>query len=351
MKALVFRGANDATVETVPEPVAGPGEVVVRVAVCGVCGSDAAEFDHGPILTSPPVVLGHEFAGVVESVGEGVTSVSPGSLVVSGAGISCGECRPCSQGRTNLCADYRTAGLQINGGLAEYTVVPASILLDVTDSGLPLDTLGLAQPMSIAVHAVRRSGLRAGDDAIIVGVGGIGAFLTVAAAAVASRVLVVDLDPERLELALRLGADHVMNARDGSLSDRIESLGLHPDVLFEVSGSKPGLDSVLAAARPGSTIVPVGIQRDEVAVPLAQWTVREYTIVGTNAHVFAADLPRAVELLATRDDWSDIAPLVIPLDQAVSDGLEPIRTGTSSRIKTLIDPSISAPRAADHLRS
>ncbi|HSG64174.1 MAG TPA: hypothetical protein VLD39_04210, partial [Gammaproteobacteria bacterium] len=121
--------------------------------------------------------------------------------------------------------------------------------------------------------------------------------------------------------------------------------------LFEVSGSKSGLDSVLAAARPGSTIVPVGIQRDDIAIPLAQWTVREYTVVGTNAHVFAADLPDAVRLLTTRDDWSDIAPLVIPLEQAVSDGIEPIRAGTAHRIKTLIDPSISASRAADHRRS
>lgn len=347
----MFRGAAGAEVETIPVPAPGPGEVLVRVAVCGVCGSDAAELDHGPILTSPPVVLGHEFAGVVESVGAGVTTLVPGAHVVCGAGISCGECRPCSQGRTNLCAQYRTAGLQIDGGLAEFAVVPATTLLDVTESGLPLDTLGLAQPMSIAVHAVRRSGLRQGDDAIIVGVGGIGAFLTVAASALADRVLVVDLDPERLELALRLGADYVMNAREGSLVERIESLGLHPDVLFEVSGSKPGLDSVLAAARPGSTIVPVGIQRDDVAVPLAQWTVREYTVVGTNAHVFAADLPDAVRLLATRDDWSDIAPLVIPLDDAVSDGIEPIRTGTAHRIKTLVDPTIRAARAADHRRS
>ena len=351
MRALVFRGAAGAEVESIEVPAPGQGEVLVRIAVCGVCGSDAAELDHGPILTSPPVVLGHEFAGVVESVGAGVTSLTPGAIVVCGAGISCGECRSCSQGRTNLCVQYRTAGLPIDGGLAEYAVVPASTLLDVTDSGLPLDTLGLAQPMSIAVHAVRRSGLRDGDDAIIVGVGGIGAFLTVAASAIAARVLVVDLDPERLELALRLGADHVMNARDGSLAERIEELGLHPDVLFEVSGTQPGLDSVLSAARPGSTIVPVGIQRDDVAVPLAQWTVREYTVVGTNAHVFAADLPDAVRLLATRDDWSDIAPLVIPLDDAISHGIDPIRTGTARRIKTLVDPTIRAARAADHRKS
>ena len=351
MKALVFRGAADATVENLEIPEPGPTEVLVRVAVCGVCGSAAAELDHGPILTTAPVVLGHEFSGVVEAVGVDVTTLAPGDHVVSGAGISCGECRPCRRGRTNLCVDYRTAGLQINGGLAEYTVVPATTLLDVSGSGLTLDTLGLAQPMSIAVHAVRRSGLGPDDDAIIVGVGGIGAFLTVAASAIAARVLVVDIDPDRLDLAVKLGAHHVMNARDGSLADRIEALGLHPDVLFEVSGTKAGLDSVLSTARPGSTIVPVGIQRDDVSIPVAQWTVREYTVVGTNAHVFADDLPDAVRLLSTRDDWSDVAPLVLPLDDTVPQGIEPIRTGAAHRIKTLIDPSIHAARAAVHRKS
>lgn len=351
MRALVFRGAAKAAVEVLRVPEPGHGEVLVRVAVCGVCGSDAAEFDHGPVLTTPPVVLGHEFAGTVERVGPGVEGLVPGAMVVCGAGVSCGTCRPCSRGRTNLCERYRTAGLQFDGGLAEFAVVPASVLLDASGSGLPLDTLALAQPMSIAVHAVRRSGLGRADHAVIVGAGGIGAFLVVAAAAVGERILVVDLDPERLDLARRLGAHEVMDAREGPIADRLEQLGMSPDVLFEVSGSAAGLGSVLAAARPGSTVVPIGIQRDEVAVMLAQWTVREYTVIGTNAHVFADDLPEAVRLLGSRDDWSDVAPLVLPLEQTVADGLEPLRAGRSSRIKTLIDPRVRTPRPADHRRN
>ncbi|MFN4000620.1 zinc-dependent alcohol dehydrogenase [Microcella sp.] len=351
MKALVFRTAGQAEVVERPIPVPGPDEVLVRVAVCGVCGSDAAEFDHGPILTSPPVVLGHEFAGTVEAVGASVTAFAPGNRVVCGAGVSCGQCRQCHRGRTNLCATYWTTGLQRDGGLAEYVVAPASVLLDVSDSPLTLDTLGLAQPMSIAVHAVRRSGVGPDDNAVIVGAGGIGAFLIVAAAAVAARVVVVDLDPARLELAARLGATATLDPRDGSLTDQLDALDVHPDVLFEVSGSAAGLASVLGAARPGSTIVPVGIQRADVTAPLASWTVREYTIVGTNAHVFSADLAEAVRLLATRDDWSDIAPTVHPLDRTLDDGLIPLSTGASQRIKTLIDPSATHVRAADHHRS
>lgn len=351
MRALVFRAAGQAAVEQIPVPTLGADDVLVRVAVCGVCGSDAAEFDHGPALTSPPVVLGHEFAGTVEAVGSNVTDFAPGHRVVCGAGVSCGECRQCRRGRTNLCSDYWTTGLQRDGGLAEFVVAPASVLLDVTDSPLSLDTLGLAQPMSIAVHAVRRSGVGPDDNAVIVGAGGIGAFLIVAAAAVAARVVVVDLEPARLELAARLGATSTLDPRDGALADQLASLDVHPDVLFEVSGSAAGLESVLAAARPGSTIVPVGIQRAEVLVPLASWTVREYTIVGTNAHVFSADLAEAVRLLTTRADWSDIAPTVHPLDRTLDDGLIPLSTGASQRIKTLIDPSATHVRAADHRRS
>ena len=329
-------------------PLPGAGQALVRVAVCGVCGSDATEFDRGPVLTVLPVTLGHEFAGVVEAVGEGVSGIAPGATVVCGAGISCGECKFCREGRTNLCRVYRTAGLQIDGGLAGYVTVPVSTLIDVTDSGLTLDTLGLAQPMSIAVHAVRRSGLRAGQDAVIVGVGGIGAFITVAAAATGARVLVVDLNPERLELATRLGAAETLLATDAALPERLTELGMEPDVFFEVSGSAPGLASVLSAARPGATIVPVGIQKGDVAVPLGSWTLREYTIIGTLAHVIADDMPEAVRLLGTRPDWSDLAHEVLPLDQVVEHALRPLIDGRPGQIKTLIDPWIEAPRKAVH---
>lgn len=345
--AAVLHAAGDLRIEERDVRSPGPGEVLVRVSVCGVCGSDATEFSRGPVLTVLPVTLGHEFAGVVEAVGEGVR-LDIGATVVCGAGISCGTCKPCRTGRTNLCRSYRTAGLQVDGGLAGYVVVPESILLDVSDSGLPPDTLGLAQPMSIAVHAVSRSGLTAGQDAVIVGVGGIGAFLVHAAVATGARVLAVDRSPERLALAAALGATATSEAGSASVRERLDELGWEADVLFEVSGSAAGLAEVLEAAQPGATIVPVGIQRGEVDVPLGAWTLREYLIVGTVAHAFADDLPRAVQLLAARDDWSDIAAEVLPLSAVVTDALEPMLTGASRQVKTLIDPWIEAPRRAVH---
>lgn len=350
MRAAVLHAINDLRVEELEVPTPGPGEVLVRVAVCGVCGSDATEFSRGPVLTVMPVTLGHEFAGTVEALGEGVTSLPVGATVVCGAGISCGTCKPCLEGRTNLCREYTTLGLQHDGGLAGYVVAPANILLDVSDAGLSLDTLGLSQPMSIAVHAVRRSGLRSGQDAVIVGAGGIGVFITVAAAAVGARVLVVDLNEERLALAEAVGASATLKAGSSTLGERLSELGMDPDVFFEVSGSAPGLASVLEVAMPGSTIVPVGIQRGEPALPLGSWTLSEYTIIGTVAHVFKTDMPEAVRLLGTRADWSDIAHEVLPLDQVAEGALMPLTSGTSEQIKTLIDPWISERRPAVHAR-
>ncbi|CAN5461556.1 2,3-butanediol dehydrogenase [soil metagenome] len=351
MRAGVLYAPGDLRIEERAVPVPGPGEALVRVAVCGVCGSDATEFTSGPVLTVMPVTLGHEFAGVVEAVGDGVAGIAPGATVVCGAGISCGHCKMCLQGRTNLCRDYQTAGLQVDGGLAGYVVVRADILLDVTSTGLPMDTLGLTQPMAIAVHAVRRSGLRSGQEAVIIGVGGIGAFITVAAAATGARVLVVDLNQDRLDLARELGASETLLASSGSLADRLAELGMDPDVFFEVSGSAPGLASVLSAARPGATIVPLGIQKGEPALPLGRWTLNEYTIIGSVALVFATDVPEAVRLLGTRADWSDLAHDVLTLDQVVNEALRPLATGQSTQIKTLIDPWIDSPRPAVHRRA
>jgi len=350
MRAAVLHAVNDLRVDEVQVPTPGAGEVLVRVAVCGVCGSDATEYSRGPVLTVMPVTLGHEFVGVVEAVGPGVTAPAVGATVVCGAGVSCGECKPCREGRTNLCRSYSTLGLQHDGGLAGYVKAPVGTLLDVTDTGLPLDTLGLSQPMSIAVHAVRRSGLKAGQDAVIIGVGGIGAFITFAAVSVGARVLVVDLNPDRLRLAESLGAYATLEAGAATLADKLRELGMDPDVYFEVSGSGAGLASVLDAAAPGSTIVPVGIQRGEPALPLGTWTLKEYKIVGTVAHVIKEDLPEAVRLLGSRPDWSDIAHEVIPLDQVLSHGLQPILDGTAIQTKTLIDPWIDSPRPAVHDR-
>jgi len=156
VKAAVFHGPRDVRIEDVPEP-AGPatGDVVLEVIRAAICGTDASEWDHGPVLCTYDVVMGHEFVGHVAAVGDGVSTLRVGDRVVSGAGISCGHCRWCLLGRTNLCAEYRTLGLQVNGGLAEYVVSPASICR-VVPEGCDDDAAAMAQPLAVALHALSR---------------------------------------------------------------------------------------------------------------------------------------------------------------------------------------------------
>lgn len=351
MRAAVLHGIGDLRVEEIPTPEPGPGEVLIRVAVCGVCGSDAAEFGRELVLAKPPVVLGHEFAGEIVAIGSGVESAMVGKRVVCGAGISCGNCPMCLKGRTNLCRTYSTLGFHHSGGLAGYVVSPARVVLDVSHSALGMDTLGLTQPMAIAVHAVRRSGLVAGQVAVVVGIGGIGAFLTKAVVETGASVLAVDLDEERLELARRLGASETHLSAAAPLHEFLGRLSIDPDAFFEVSGSAGGIASVFDAATPGSTIVPVGIQGGTYPASLGSWTLGELTIVGTVAHTFLEDFPEAIRILESRSDWSDIAREVVSLEAVEQRALRPLLEGNATQIKTLVDPWVTASRPAIHDKS
>jgi (R,R)-butanediol dehydrogenase/meso-butanediol dehydrogenase/diacetyl reductase len=359
MKAAVYHGRKDVRIEEVPVPAPGLGELLLRVAAVGICGTDAAEFSAGPSLfpihtRNPfsghegPLIPGHELSGTVVAAGEGADRFPLGSLVVSGAGVSCGSCHWCTRGQTNICASYSTIGLQRNGALAGYVTVPQSTCVDVGPYGLGADTAALAQPMSIAVHAMRRGRLESGDVAVIVGVGGIGAFLTFACADAGATVVVTDLDEGRLSIASACGADVTLQTGvDRPLGEVLETQHLVPSVVYEVSGSAAGIAEALAVAPPGCRVVLVGHQHESTELNLKDVSLRELELVGTQAHCAGSDLPEALRLLASRaDGWTDIAPDVLALDELVDKGLAPLAERRSRRIKTLIDPWAPAGRPA-----
>jgi len=355
MRAAVFHRAGDVRIETRSVPRPGPGEVLLQVDSVGICGSDAHEFASGPHSlprrsdgSTVPTILGHEFTGTVVASGIGATTLPIGARVVSGAGVSCGQCRSCRRGRTNLCIAYYTLGLQKDGGLAQYVVAPESILHDVSESGLASDTLAMAQPMAIAVHAVRRSRLKSGDDAVVIGVGGIGAFLCFAAAQVGARVLAIDMSLDRLKLAEQLGAVATQATTEKSIDKLPDGAGFDPDVVFEASGSAAGMRTAIEVMRAGAVLVPVGIQPEPISIDIGKWSLTEVSMVGTLAHVFALDIPDAVALLARRESWADIARVVLPLDTAVDGGLRPLAAGASPQVKILIDPWAESARPAVH---
>src|SRR5205823_10122678 len=165
------------------------------------------EWDHGPVLCRPGVVLGHEFVGRVVDVGGDVTGIRAGDRVVSGAGISCGHCFWCLRGRTNLCAEYRTLGLQVDGGLAEYVTSPASTCRIVPDA-CDDDAAAMTQPVAVALHALSRVAQSPDDAVAVIGAGGIGSFIIAGPSRRAGegRVVAVDIDAGRLATASALGA-------------------------------------------------------------------------------------------------------------------------------------------------
>ena len=333
MQAAVFHGSGDIRVMEVPVPTPGEDELLIRVAAVGVCGTDAHEFASGPhMFPTDPFIPGHEFAGDVVGAGGSVVGFAIGDLVASGAGVSCGQCSWCDRGATNLCRVYETVGLQRQGALAEYVVAPAMVCMNVGAHGLTADVAALAQPMAIAVHAMRRGRVDSDDRAVIIGAGSIGAFLTHAVTAAGVETIVLDLDEERLELATRLGASQTQTPGDQS---GVEGA----TVIYEVTGTQEGLALAFDLAGPGTRLVLVGIQGEPSETAFRDVTLGELELIGTNAHVFSHDFPEAVRLLSSRQEgWDDIAPKAFPLRDVVTEGLLPLVEGRATRIKTLIDP-------------
>jgi (R,R)-butanediol dehydrogenase / meso-butanediol dehydrogenase / diacetyl reductase len=351
MRAAVYRGAGEVAIESVPEPGRpGPGGLLLEVIRCGICGSDAGEFEHGPRMIPlrqrhphsghlGPMILGHELIGTVVEVGPGISGFEPGQRVASGAGVSCGACEWCVAGRTNLCASYYTIGLQADGGLAERVIAPASTCVAVPE-GCADDAAGMAQPLAVAVHALNRARVEAGGALAVIGVGGIGSFIVGAAAGRGvAEVLAVDVDRHRLETARRLGARLCV---DAGACDVVEVLrdvtgGDGPHVVVEASGTAAGLAQAVRAVRRGGRVVVLGLQAAPPPVDLYDCSLREVDLVATVAHVCSTDLPEALAVLASTPLASIVLDRVIPLERLVPDGIRAL-TERRARGKILVDP-------------
>jgi threonine dehydrogenase-like Zn-dependent dehydrogenase len=296
------------------------------VSKAALCGTDSAEWAHGPLLARPPVVLGHEFTGEVVTAGREVSGFPAGTRVVSGAGISCGRCAWCAAGRTNLCASYQTLGLHLDGGLAEFVTSPAAICRTVPDA---LDDTGaaMAQPLAVALHAARRGKVGRGRSCVVIGAGGIGSFVIAAAAALgAGPVVAVDVDDGRLATATALGATATVH---GGSRDPVELVkaavgGDGADVVIEASGAPVSPAAAARMVRRGGDVVIVGLQAAPLPVDLFSLSVREIDVHGTLAHVCGEDLGEAVAVLAGTSLAKTVLGEVIALGDLVESGLRPL---------------------------
>ena len=357
MQVANYYGQNDLRVESIEELPLTSDEVRIEIAACGICGTDLHEYSSGPDLTpetdsehpltgaSLPVTLGHEFSGTVTEVGEDVESVSKGDAVTVNPAIVCRDCRYCDEGRYNLCESVANIGLSAqSGGFAERTVVPAANVIPLPND-IPVEYGALIEPLSVGIHAVRRSGLQTGDSAAVFGSGPIGlAIVQAARAAGASEVFVSEPRDSRREIATAVGATTVLDPTANDSVDAIRSAtngGV--DVAFEAVGIEPTFQAAIESTKRGGQITAVGISANEVGLTPNDLVVVERTINGSNGYLSgpqaAEEFATAVRFLETGEfDAETMITDRVSLDDIVTQGFETLLDLESDHVKILVKP-------------
>lgn len=300
MRALVkyAEGSGALELREVQEPVAGPGDVKIRVCAAGVCGTDVHIY-HGRYPVRPPIILGHEFAGTIAQLGDGVEGWQIGDRVTAAPfGWLCGVCRYCRAGRPALCINRRALSARANGAFAEYVVAPAQNLFALPDN-VDFHSGALCEPLACVVHAVsERVRLAASDLVVVLGPGPIGLLAMQVARAEGARVIVCGTaaDAERLALARDLGADGTVSPETMESAIAEESDGYGADVAIECSGSPEALEAGLRTLRKGGHLLLVGLAEGPAPVDLLNFVLKELSIIASFGHTWTA-WRRTAELL------------------------------------------------------
>jgi L-iditol 2-dehydrogenase len=302
LKALILTAYNKFIVDDVAQPTPGPNDVLIAVQACGICGSDVHGMDGSTDRRQPPIIMGHEAAGVIAQIGANVAEWNVGDRVTFDSTIYCGACDFCKAGRVNLCEDRRVLGVSCgdyrqNGAFAEFVVVPQHILYRIPES-LPLEHAAMVEPVSVAVHAIRRLALKRGDSAVVIGAGMIGLLaVQVLCARGCETVVAIDVDDSRLALAQELGASEVFNSSREDVVAQVRDLtaGVGADVGIEAVGIDKTVETAIHCVRKGGAVSLIGNVSPRIELPLQSVVTREVTLFGSCAS--AGEYPECLYLL------------------------------------------------------
>lgn len=332
MKAAVF-AAGQLQIRDVPVPEPAAGEVLVRVAACGICHTDLHYLDHGVPTFKSPVILGHEISGTVASLGAGVTGIREGDRVLLPAVFTCGHCRQCRSGRENICEQMKMLGNHVDGGYAEFVVAPARECFSLPQE-IPLEEACLiGDAMSTPYHAVKhRAQVRLGETVAIFGCGGVGINAVQFAALAGAHVIAVDIDDRKLEFARRFGARDTLNPRQFERVDKElkKRTGGGVDVALEIIGKPETIRAAYDSLRPGGRLCVVGYSAEAVLLAFSRLMFHELSVVGSLG-CRPGDYPELIGLV--RAGRVQLGPLVTgrySLSELFA-GLETLRRGDGLR--------------------
>ena len=305
MKANFFLGADAAPkfrLEDAALPALQPNEVLVKTMSCGICGTDVHIYHggKGSADVTPPVVLGHEFAGIVEAVGSAVSTIRVGDHVALDPNMYCGTCRPCRMGKKQNCEHLFALGVNTNGGFAQYCVCPDTQCYQL-NKDIPFDVGAMAEPLACAIHGVDKAGIRSGETVLVIGGGPIGLMMVqLAKLAGAGTVVLSEPVAMRRELGLQLGADCALDPTQEALPEA--------DVVIECVGNPRAAQQAIAAAAPGATVLLFSVPPFDATIPLPLYDIfsKELTIVGSKINPDTHQ--RAVNLI--NSGRIELAPLI-----------------------------------------
>lgn len=300
MRALHYPGFDQLEIRDVEVAPPRPDEVRLKVAACGICGSELESFKNRSPRRPPPLVMGHEFCGTIAELGAAVRDWQAGARVVSNSLVPCGKCVRCRRGDTHLCADRQIFGMHRPGAFAEFVNVPARCLIPWPEN-LPAEAAAMAEPMANGIHVVRVSRHLPAAIALVIGAGPIGLFCQQALQVLrGSRVMVADLSPERLAVAKKLGAFRVVNPREEDLVKAVmaETDGEGVDLTVDAVGGAITKKNSLDALRPGGASVWIGLHENTVTLDTYGITLPEKQVLGTYAATIE-ELQQALDLMAS----------------------------------------------------
>ena len=325
-----------------PTPDIADEEVLVRVKACGICGSDVHGYDGSSGRRIPPLVMGHEAAGVVERVGPRVAGFRAGDRVTFDSTVSCGACAFCTRGQINLCDNRRVLGVSCadyrrHGAFAEYVAVPARILYHLPDA-MPFEHAAVIEAVSVAVHAVGRRTPAPEDTVLVIGCGMIGLLVVQVLRARGCRsIFAFDIDRDRMTLAERLGAKTgTLNISGGSTAEMLSVPVFAFDAVYECVGRAETVEMAIRSVRKGGTVTLVGNLAPTVPLPLQEVVTRELTLLGTCAS--SGEYRECIDLMSS--GAIDVAPLIsatAPLEQGAL-WFDRLYAGSSGLMKVVLQP-------------